>query len=69
MILLDSKLDLWIKENIPRYMDEGKLPGFSIAVVKEEEISFKSALLLCVAKGENIMLFVPLLIIAKLTLH
>ncbi len=32
---MDSKLVSWIKDNVPRYMEAGKLPGFSIAVVRE----------------------------------
>lgn len=34
---MNPKLVAWIKQNIPRYMEEGKMPGFSIALVKDGE--------------------------------
>jgi len=32
-----SEISQWIEENVPVYMREGKLPGYSIAVVKDGE--------------------------------
>lgn len=30
----------WVEENVPEYMREGKLPGYSIAVVKDDEVIY-----------------------------